>query len=913
MSTFDLRDYQSDGLAQIRAAWAGGARNVLYVLPPGGGKTVIFGSELLAHKGASCAIAHRRELLGQMSVTLARLGVRHRIIAPDSVIREIVTLHVQATGRSYFDPSAPVGVASVDSLIRRELGSWAERVTLWVTDECFPAGTLVDGRPIEALQVGDLVTAFNESTGGFEKRPVVRVFCNPAPQNMMRVLTKGRHVLYCTFGHPFWTRRGWVAAAELRPSDEVLVHGMHELHGAHSDNDGIAALPFSKNGAHFLYKSVRDGASRVPAHSCLDFEVPCGSEAGGRSVFRLWGGGGPNRAPSLPVAADAKSVLQSGVLQSVRSPGFLGDCEPNESAVRFGSHEDKEPHAGRGYPEEGVGYFASDWARPGRAGRQRETSDGGRSGVVHPPGAERVCAAPGGSDGLPPWQPRAGTAGVQTGPCELRLENRDRSGRGFAFGETPRARSKEGPRSEWVGLDRIEVFKRDGVNYPGLGPDDGRVYNIEVEGLHTYVAGGVTVHNCHHLLRKNKWGKALAMFPNARGLGVTGTPERADGHGLGRHADGLMDVMIVGPHGRALIDRGYLTDYKVYAPENDLHRELLPVSETTGEFAPKALVEATKHSHITGDLVEQYLRIAPGKLGVTFTVSVELAIETAERYRAAGVPAEAVSAETPELVRAAVLRRFARREILQLVNVDLFGEGFDLPAIEVVSDGAATQSYAKYAQRFGRMGRPMAGKPVGLYIDHVGNVLHHAVRRGMPDWFQEWTLDRREKRSRGSTEGPSPVRICPSCSGVYERVERACPYCGYILVPQRRTAPEHVDGDLLELDPAVLAQFRQSAYRLLVPPNPPFGATPLVVASIAKNHRTLVAAQGRLRHRIALWSGWQQHLGRDDSEGYRRFYRDFGIDVATAQTLRTTEAGVLAERIEQVLARAGVTEIGEAA
>ena len=141
MSTFDLRDYQSDGLAQIRAAWAGGARNVLYVLPPGGGKTVIFGSELLAHKGASCAIAHRRELLGQMSVTLARLGVRHRIIAPDSVIREIVTLHVQATDRSYFDPSAPVGVASVDSLIRRELGSWAERVTLWVTDECFPAGT----------------------------------------------------------------------------------------------------------------------------------------------------------------------------------------------------------------------------------------------------------------------------------------------------------------------------------------------------------------------------------------------------------------------------------------------------------------------------------------------------------------------------------------------------------------------------------------------------------------------------------------------------------------------------------------------------------------------------------------------------------------------------------------------------
>jgi hypothetical protein len=370
--------------------------------------------------------------------------------------------------------------------------------------------------------------------------------------------------------------------------------------------------------------------------------------------------------------------------------------------------------------------------------------------------------------------------------------------------------------------------------------------------------------------------------------------------------------MVIGPYGRELIDQGYLTDYRIYAPESDLHRENLPISETTGEFAPKALVEATRSSHITGDLVEQYLKIAPGKLGVTFTISVDLAVETAARYREAGVPAEAVSAETPELVRASILRRFANREIMQLVNVDLFGEGFDLPAIEVVSDGAATQSYAKYAQRFGRMGRPMTGKERGLFIDHVGNVVHHATRRGLPDSYQTWTLDRREKRSR-ATDGPSPVRSCPACSAVFERIYRQCPYCGHIATPAQRSAPEHVDGDLLELDPAVLARLRASAEALRATPAVPYGATAEIRGAIMKRHRDLTATQDFLCNQIALWAGWQQHLGRDDHESYRRFYREFGVDVATAQTLRTADARELSERIEKVLASAGVRRKGEAA
>ena len=94
---------------------------------------------------------------------------------------------------------------------------------------------------------------------------------------------------------------------------------------------------------------------------------------------------------------------------------------------------------------------------------------------------------------------------------------------------------------------------------------------------------------------------------------------------------------------------------------------------------------------VVGDVVEHYKRLAMGKLGVTFASDVETATDIASRFRAEGVPAEVVSGKTPDHLRASILRRFKNREILQLVNVDLFGEGFDLPAIEVVSMARPTR------------------------------------------------------------------------------------------------------------------------------------------------------------------------------------------------------------------------------
>lgn len=437
----------------------------------------------------------------------------------------------------------------------------------------------------------------------------------------------------------------------------------------------------------------------------------------------------------------------------------------------------------------------------------------------------------------------------------------------------------------------------------------------------------------HHVLRGNKWGDAAAMFPNAYGLGVTATPARADGKGLGLAADGLFEAIVQGPEMRDLIDSGYLTDYRIFAPPSDVDYSEVTVT-ASGDYSPAKLRAAVHASDkIVGDVVKHYLKIARGKLGVTFAVDVESAKEIAAAFKAAGVPAEIVSAKTPDLLRAQILRRFERREVLQLVNVDLFGEGFDLPAIEVVSMVRKTESWPLFVQQFGRALRLMidpalaarwdsftnderrahiaaSGKPVALIIDHVGNVIRH----GLPDAPRNDGLNARERRSSGPSDA-IPLRACANenadgmgtpCASVYKRFHKVCPYCGFYPEPPARSAPEFVDGDLYELDPEVLAAMRGKVAMIDGAPRVPQHLDAIAQAGVRKTHQARVTAQQFLRELIALWAGWQTAQGFDDSQGYRRFYHAFGIDVLSAQALGKPEAETLSLKIKSVLDQHGV-------
>ena len=285
--------------------------------------------------------------------------------------------------------------------------------------------------------------------------------------------------------------------------------------------------------------------------------------------------------------------------------------------------------------------------------------------------------------------------------------------------------------------------------------------------------------------------------------------------------------------------------------------------------------------------------------GITFATDVQTATDIAAQFNAQGVPAAVVSAKTPDAERIAILRRFKRRELLQLVNVDLFGEGFDLPAIEVVSMARPTQSYGLYVQVFGRGLRIMEGKTEAMIIDHVGNV----VRHGLPDASRSWSLGRREKRGKSEASDAIPVKACPQCTAVYERIYKECPFCGFAPLPMARSGPEWVDGSLIELDAEALAAMRGGVEQIDKAPDV-FRAElvakhiPVIgQLSLVKKHVEKQEAQKSLREAIAWWAGYQRSLNRSDDESYRRFYFMFGVDVLSCQAYGVKDAKALTEKI----------------
>ena len=417
---------------------------------------------------------------------------------------------------------------------------------------------------------------------------------------------------------------------------------------------------------------------------------------------------------------------------------------------------------------------------------------------------------------------------------------------------------------------------------------------------------------CAHLIRTTKWNRAITMMPYARSVGLTATPIRADGKGLGAHADGIYTTMLLGPTNRELELLGCLVPHVIYAPSSDIDLSNVPIT-ASGDYSPKLLSEASHKSHIVGDVVANYLKFAKGQSGLTFTTDVESATEMAAAYRSAGVPAEALSGKTPMELRNALFRKFRNGELLQICGCEVFGEGTDLPDCSVISLARPTESYGLFCQQVGRVKRinPTKGKTQGIVIDHVRNVERHCAVKRCPQTGEsyiaigerDWTLDRRERRTSSKTPLVA-ITTCVKCLRSYERVlGRTCPYCGDTTEPVGRSSPAMVDGVLSELDPSALAAIQREVSHVDGAATVPWGAPPAVQGAILKRHRERHEAQRTLRDTMALWGGW---YGRTVEEAQRAFWLKYGVDVGTAQTLGRTEAETLTERLRGDLIDASV-------
>lgn len=339
-----------------------------------------------------------------------------------------------------------------------------------------------------------------------------------------------------------------------------------------------------------------------------------------------------------------------------------------------------------------------------------------------------------------------------------------------------------------VQICSIDTLKRrlDRIPPPGLFMWD--------EAHHTAAAG---------------WAKVREWCgPRVRHIGFSATPIRLDGKGL----DTKFDDMVVGPSTADLIEQGYLSEYKAFAPSTpDLHG----VHTRAGDYARDEIETVMDEGQIIGDMVRHYRKYADGMRTIYFCVSIAHSKHVAATFKASGIAAEHIDGTADTARRITTARAFALGELRVLTNVDLFGEGYDLAAqadmdvaVEAVALARPTKSLALHLQQIGRALRPSAGKTHAVILDHAGNLMRH----GLPDQDREWTL---AGIGKGKGNGAAPVRQCPVCFGVHPAQQNKCPYCGHVYETQELggRVVEEVAGELKEIDAAALRRSMKAEER----------------------------------------------------------------------------------------------------
>ena len=295
------------------------------------------------------------------------------------------------------------------------------------------------------------------------------------------------------------------------------------------------------------------------------------------------------------------------------------------------------------------------------------------------------------------------------------------------------------------------------------------------------------VDECVHAAART-WLDVINYFSGSKVVGLTATPARTSGEGLGH----IFQHMIHGKDVSWLIENKFLSPFRAFAPPPP---DLTKIHTRMGEYITAETEEAMDKPKITGDAVDHYLKLCHGKRAVVFAVSVKHSKHIAEAFCAAGISAVHIDGETPKEQRREIIRKFRDDKIKILCNVNIVSEGLSVPDMEAVILLRPTQSLALHLQQIGRALRYKEGKTAYI-LDHCGNVMRH----GLPDDDFEWTLEGKEKRGK-KQESKVAAKTCPKCYFVHETKTDQCPSCGFVYEIKARSISE-VDGELQEITAA---------------------------------------------------------------------------------------------------------------
>jgi superfamily II DNA or RNA helicase len=622
--------------------------------------------DIAKHFKRTLFIAHREELIHQAYNDLDR----------------IMPMNVGIVKGKTFEIDKRVVVASVQTLYNRLDRIDPNSFDHVIVDECFPAGTLIDKKPIENYKPGDIIDSFNHNTNQIEKKKILRSIKNPAPNKLYDF-----GEFSCTANHPiFIVGIGYCTAKEIYYAyiyNKMMCYGQ--------------TTKLLQN----LYK-LWDRFHCKDKEKYLFGEVPQRKDRGKKilttfdEMLKLWKRiqfQGIRKEPYNLHGFSTKRFwmlfrkMQKGIFQQ----SCFTDNEGNEYEICIKTDEREQSNVKSGNKRKNDKISSGENVLISRRKREIDktathrieidkTSNGIRYLHIRPDLKRKESSKS--------LQSRSRLSGSK-------IINRNRREISPLKTLEILRQTKDGS-IKLSRLDCNKIYKRKSRRGFSKSERNDYVYNLEVEGNNNYFAEGILVHNCHHYVSPS-FLKAVRHFKPKLLTAWTATPKRLDGISLSN----LVQEIVFEYRIEDGIKDGYLAPIEAYQIKTQT--DLSQVKKVAGDFNQKELSEKVD-SQLRNDLiVAKYLEYSEGKQAIGFCVDIQHCYNLRECFRERNINCEVVVSD-PERCpnRTELIKDFSNGKITVLLNVMILTEGFDYSDVGCVIMGRPTQSETVYIQSVGR-------------------------------------------------------------------------------------------------------------------------------------------------------------------------------------------------------------------
>jgi DNA repair protein RadD len=701
---YELRDYQIESIEKgIKFLLGKSQKNSIIVAPTGSGKSLIIANIAKVLAGNTIIFQPSKELLEQNYEKYTSYG-------------EVADIYSASAGQKTI---GKVTFATIGSVVNKP--ELFNEFQYCIVDECFPRGSLVDGKAIEEIKVGDLINSYNHKKNILEKKKVVATSRKTHYGNLIELKTERGDAFFCTPNHPIFVKKlGYIPAY-------LLYLRINELSNIGSDH-----LEKSKEILHDLR---RDSFRRISSEEkksllrskMLSHKLATKNTKNRNEVFLLWRTLDTNGVQKKIFFKIKQSILFKRMFgasaisktnrtreESQRIVGMEGkslkENERKKSNVD-GWHKRKNDRIIKGQ-----NIFRQRWQRQINKATnfitlRNRTANGipylDKRSKTHVPIAAELL------------QSRFSVSSKKD--CY-------RSRRGFSQTKKMEIlRPSENGGFEFVGVESCSIHERGSRYKSGSLCKENYVYNLEVEGNHNYFVSNILVHNCDLVSPTD--GTMYKKFFSAlklKVLGLTATPIRMKRYNfpfphsklcmLDRMRPKFFQEYLHIIQIQELVKRGYFANVEYYQYDFDGSR--LVINSTGGDYTENS-IEIALTANSTLEKIVSLFDSLQSKHVLIFVESVRSAHKLQEML---GVEScGLVKATMNKKEREFILNDFKQGKIKAVVNVGILTVGFDFPELDCIIMARPTMSLRLYYQIIGRCVRPHPTKSRSDVFDFVGN------------------------------------------------------------------------------------------------------------------------------------------------------------------------------------------------